>query len=87
MSATDLTSIPPSLPPYPELPRSLYRFDARQQASRRAETKYEVRGQVNGEAKTTQSLNYIVETKGQNVRGERKLHDMSYSIPLEEREG
>jgi hypothetical protein len=46
-----------------------------------------VRGQVNGEAKTTQSLNYIFETKGQNVRGERKLHDMSYTIPLEEREG
>jgi hypothetical protein len=64
MPATDLTSILPPPPPYPELPRSLYRFDARQQASRRAEAKYEVRGQVNGEAKVIKHSNYIVEATG-----------------------
>jgi hypothetical protein len=61
MSATDLTSI---LSPLPELPRSFYLFDALQQASRKEEAKYEVRGQVNGEAKAIKHSNYIVKTPG-----------------------
>jgi|688.fasta_scaffold2222693_2 hypothetical protein len=64
MSATDLTSILPPLPPYPELPRSLYLFDARQQASRKEEAYYEVRGQANGEAEAIKHSNYIVKTPG-----------------------
>ena len=39
-----------------------------------------MRGQDNGETKTIESLNYIVEAKGQNVRGERKLQMTSATV-------
>ena len=39
-----------------------------------------MRGQDNGETKTIESLNYIVEAKGENVRGERKLQMTSATV-------